>query len=139
MVGLETTNVILGVIAAVNVLYALVLIAAGIMGYRVYKQVMETIRELEQRHVAPVMQTVNAILADVQGVTAQVRAETERVDQAIHSAIDRVDETADRVRNRVGDKARRVVGIVRGIRDAIEAMLMGRERHRPEAHASGQL
>jgi hypothetical protein len=75
------------------------------------------------------MVRVNAILDDVKGVTAKVREETERVDMAIRSTMDRVDDTADRVRSNVRAKTSRVVGVVRGLRVALENML--RTRHQP--------
>jgi uncharacterized protein YoxC len=94
-----------------------------------YRRVMEVVNGIEARQVAPVMAKVTAILEDVKDVTAKVREETERVDHAIRSTIDRVDDTADRVRSNVRAKTSRVVGFVRGLRVAIEAML--RERHQP--------
>jgi len=69
---------------------------------------------------------VNAILDDVKDVTAKVKEEADRVDQAIHRTIDRVDDTADRVRSNVRAKTSRVVGFVRGLRVAMEAMLQSR-------------
>jgi len=56
-------------------------------------------------------------------VTAKVHEETDRVDQAIRGTIDRVDETADRVRTNVRVGANRALGLVHGIRVAIETFL----------------
>ena len=78
---------------------------------------------LETRQIAPAMARVNAILDDVKEVSAKVKEETERVDQAIHDTMDRVDDTADRVRSNVRAKTSWVVGVVRGLRVAIEGML----------------
>jgi hypothetical protein len=75
------------------------------------------------------MVRVNAILDDVKAVSAKVKEETERVDQAIRTTMDRVDDTADRVRSNVRAKTSRVVGFMRGLRTAIEAML--HTRHEP--------
>lgn len=138
MVDLGTTNLLLGILAAVSVLEALVLIGAGVMGYRIYRQVMTLVEQLEEKHVAPVMQKVNGIVGDVQGITAQVRAETERVDRAIHGAIDRVDETADRVKSRVSDRAKGLVAAIRSVRDVIESALSGRGRRSTATHSPGQ-
>jgi hypothetical protein len=137
--NLDTTNLLLGIMAAVSVLEALVLIGAGFMGYRVYSSVMQTIKDLEQRQVAPLTAKVEGILADVQGITARVRQETERVDEALRDTMDRMDETAELVRSRVRSKTGQVVGIVRGIRTVIEAFLT-RERHdRRSAEATGRV
>lgn len=121
--NLGTTNLILGIMAAVSVLEALLLIGAGIAGFLVYRRVMDLVAGLEQRQVAPAMARVNAILDDVKDVSAKVKQETERVDLAIHNTMDRIDDTADRVRSNVRAKTSRVVGFVRGVRAAIAGVL----------------
>ena len=120
---LGTTNLCLGVMAAVSVLEALVLIGAGIAGFMAYRKVMALVSTLEEQHVAPAMGRVNGILDDVKVVSAKVKEETQRVDHAIHTTIDRVDDTVDRVRWNVRARTSRIVGIVRGARVAIESML----------------
>ena len=106
-----------------SVLEALALMGAGIAGFMVYRRVMALIAGLESRQVAPAMARVNAILEDVKGVTATVKEEADRMDHKIRSTMERVDDTADRVRSNVRAKTSRVVGFVRGLRVAIEAML----------------
>jgi hypothetical protein len=125
---LATTNLLLGIMAAVSVLQALALAGLGVAGFIVYRRVMELLDGLERRQVAPAMARVNAILDDVKEVTAKVKSETERVDMAIHSTMDRLDDTADRVRSNVRAKTSRVVGFVRGLRVAIEGMLRSRQQ-----------
>ena len=127
---LGTTNLLLGIMAAVSVLEALVIIGLGIAGFMVYRKVaalvdtgMVLAQGIEARQVAPAMLRVNAILDDVKGVTAKVKEETERVDHAIHSTIDRIDDTADRVRTNVRAKTSALVGLIRGARTAMEALL----------------
>jgi len=125
---LGTTNLLLGIMAAVSVLEALVVIGMGVAGFVVYRRVMELIAGLESRQVAPAMTRVNAILDDVKAVSEKVKEETERVDQAIHSTLDRIDDTADRVRWKVRAKTSHLVGFVRGLRVAIEEMLHSRHQ-----------
>jgi hypothetical protein len=127
---LGTTNLLLGIMAAVSVLEALLIIGAGVAGFMVYKkmmvltgQVMTLAQGIEARQVAPAMMRVNAILDDVKGVTATVKHETERVDNAIHSTIDRIDDTADRVRSNVRAKTSSIAAFVRGARAVLEGML----------------
>jgi len=120
---LGTTNLLLGIMAAAALLQALLLIGAGIAGWTLYQRVTTLLADVEQRHIAPTMSTVNAILDDVRGVTTTVKEETERVDNALRSTIHRVDDTAGRVRSNVRAKTSRVVGFVRGVRVAIETML----------------
>jgi hypothetical protein len=126
---LGTTNLLLGIMAVVSVLEALVVIGMGIGGFIAYRKVMELVNGLEVRQVAPAMARMNAILDDVKEVTAKVKEETVRVDQAIHTTIDRIDDTADRVRSNVRAKTSAIVGIVRGMRVAIEGILHTRQPH----------
>ena len=123
---LGTTNLLLGIMAAVSVLEALAIIGMGVAGFTVYKKVMELVAGLETRQVAPAMIRVNAILDDVRDVTAKVRQETERVDHAIHTTIDRIYDTAERVRWNVREKTSRVVGFIRGLRVALESVMATR-------------
>ena len=125
-VNLETTNLMLGIIAAVSVLEAVLIIGLAIGGFIAYRRVMRVVNGLEQRQVAPAMTRVVAILDDVKGVTATLKRETGRMDEAIHSTIDRVDDTVDRVRWNVRAKTSRLVGLVRGARAAIETILQSR-------------
>jgi len=132
---LGTTNLLLGIMAAVSVLEALVIIGIGVVGFMAYKKVMVLVEQgmtllhgIEARQVAPAMTRVNAILDDVKGVTATVKSEAERVDNAIHSTIDRIDDTADRVRSNVRAKTSSLAAFVRGARAAVEGMLRSEVR-----------
>jgi len=134
---LGTTNLLLGIMAVVSVLEALVVIGMGVAGWIMYRRVMELVNGLEQRHIAPLRARVDQILDDVKGVTEKVKEETDRVDYAIRTTMDRVDDTADRVRATVRAKTSRVVGFVRGIRVVIEELL--HSRHQPPASAAGRI
>jgi hypothetical protein len=127
-----TTNLLLGIMAAVSVFEALVMIGLGVAGLMAYRRVILLVDEMETRQVAPAMARVNAILDDVKMVTATVREETERVDHAITTTMDRIDDTAGRIRSSVRARTGAVVGLARGLRVAIEWML--RSRH--QAHES---
>ena len=125
-----TTNLLLGIMAAVSVLEALVVIAMGIAGFMVYRRVtalvdsgMMLAQGIEARQVAPAMLRINAILDDVKGVTGKVKEETERVDHAIHSTIDRIADTAGRVRSSVRAKTDAIAAFVRGARSMVEGIL----------------
>lgn len=135
MVNLGTTNLLLGIMAAVSILEAICLIGAGIGGFIVYRRLMQIVQELEQRQVAPAIARVNDILDDVKGVTSRVTGEAERMDHAIRGTIGRVDETADRIRFRVRLRARRFVALLHGIRTAIDVFLNGDAGHRTPAEA----
>jgi hypothetical protein len=138
MGNLDTTNVLLGIMAAVSVLEALLLIGLGVGGFMVYRRVMQLVNDLETRQIAPLRDKVDSILLDVKTVTARVSEQTERVDHAISGTIHRVDETADRVKGSVRDKVNQAVGVARGIR-AVIASLMGTEPGQSAAQAAGGL
>jgi len=123
---LGTTNLLLGIMAAVSVLEALLLIGVGVAGFLVYRRVMSLINELEARQIAPAMARVNAILDDVKQVSTKVKDEAERVDTALRTTMDRVDDTAERVRSNVKAQTGRLVGILRGARVALETMMSAR-------------
>ena len=125
--NLDTTNLLLGIMAAVSVLEAIVLIGVGVMAYRLYGQTMRSIREIEQRQIAPLvarvsalMTRVDAILGDLRDVTARVSTRTERMDSAIQHTIDRVDETAWRVRSSVSSRLQRAFALFNAARAAID-------------------
>ena len=128
MADLGTTNLLLGIMAAVSVLEGLLIIGVGVAAWMVYRRVMGLVNGLEQRQVAPAMARVNAILDDLKGVTAKVREEAERADQAIRTTMDRVDDTVDRVRTNVRAKTSWVVGVMRGVRVAVDSVLRGNGR-----------
>ena len=130
--SLETTNLILGIMAAVSVLEALLIVGLGVAGWKAYRAAMEVVNNLESRHVAPAMARVNRMLDDLNAVTTTVKDETARVDHAIHRTLERVDDTAHRVRSTVAAKTSRLVGFVRGARVIIETLLEDRKTHRPE-------
>jgi hypothetical protein len=135
--NLETTNVILLVMAIVSVLEALLLIGMGIGGFLIYRRVMQMVNELEARQIAPLREKVDAILTDVKAVTARVSTQTERVDHAISGTIDRVDDTAERMKSTLRDKVNQTVGVVRGIRAVLVSLLTSESRPKPPAPAAG--
>ncbi len=133
---LHTTNLLLGIMAAVSVLEALLLIGMGVGAYVAYSRVTGLVADLEKRQIAPLRERVEAILADVKDVTARVSQQTERVDHAISGTMGRVDDTAERVKGSVRDKVNQAVGVVRGVRATI-ASILG-ERQDPPAPAAGR-
>jgi pyrimidine operon attenuation protein/uracil phosphoribosyltransferase len=136
--NLETTNLMLGIMAAVSVLEALVLIGIAIGGFMMYRRVMQLVTDLETRQIAPLREKVDAILLDVKAVTARVSEQTERVDHAITDTMGRVDDTATRVTSSVREKVNQATGVVRGIRAVLVSLLGGDSREEPPAPAAGR-
>jgi hypothetical protein len=128
MPDLSSLSVPLWVMAVVSVMQALLFIGMGVACYLVYSRVMTLISDLEARQIAPIREKVDAILTDVQGITARINQQTERVDHAIAGTIDRVDDTAARVRAGVHDKVSQAAGVMRGVR-AVIMTLLHKESH----------
>jgi len=137
-VDLTTTNWMLGIMAVVSVLEALVLIGVAVGGFMAYRRVMQLVNDLEARQIAPLREKVDAILVDVKTVTARVSHQAERVDHAVSGTIDRVDDTATRVTTSVRDKVNQAVGMARGVR-AVVMSLRGGDHHEPQAPAAGRV
>jgi hypothetical protein len=142
--SLETTNLILGILAAVSVVEVALLIGFSVAAYRLYTEAMRAIREIEGRQIAPLVAKVNAlmlrvdqILVDVNNITARVTSRTERVDAAIDNTMDRLDSATGRVRRSMSSQVNRAVTIVRTARAIIADVLHNGRRAsgRPSEHA----
>ena len=80
---LATTNALLGIMAAVSLLEALVLVGLFACGYFLYRRVAQAVALIEERQIAPVATRVNAILDDVKEVTSVVRRATGGADTGV--------------------------------------------------------
>jgi len=87
MTDLTTTNVFLGIIAAVSLLQVLgfLAIVAGVL--LIYRRVLRVVAGVEERQVAPAMGRVNAILDNVKDVTTKIKNRTGRIDALIEYAL----------------------------------------------------
>jgi hypothetical protein len=97
---LTTTNVLLGIMAAVSLLQALAVIGLFLAGFLIYRRVMQVIGGIEERQVAPAVARVNAILDDVKGVTSTVRQGTGQIDGFVDWLLDKI----GRKRRRASDE-----------------------------------
>jgi hypothetical protein len=129
MGDLSSLSVPLWILAVVATVETLAMIAIAIGGYVFYFRVTRLVRDLEAQQIAPIRVKVDAILADVKGITARASHRAERVDDAIAGTMERVDETATRVRAGVHGKVSQAAGVVRGVRAAIVSVLQS------ESHA----
>ncbi|HXW08829.1 MAG TPA: hypothetical protein VD833_26600 [Vicinamibacterales bacterium] len=136
---LQTTNLMLTLIAAASVLQALLFLGMAIGGLIMYRRVTQVVAELQTREIAPLRERVDSILADVRTITATVSQRTERVDEAIAGTMERVDETAERVKHSVRYRVSRITGVVRGVRAIVASILAGGSRHEPPAPAAGRI
>ena len=85
---LATTNVLLGVMAAVSVLEALALVGLLVGGAVFYRRLLHALSDIEDRHLAPAATRVHAILDDVKSVTSKVRGEADRFERFVRWSSD---------------------------------------------------
>ena len=129
----NTTNLLLGILVAASVLQTLVLIGACVVAIRFYLRTRQTIRDIEQRLIAPLGRQITALLAkvdgilgDVKDVTGRVTRQAERVDVAIDHTMHRVDETTGQVCDSVASRINQIVGLVHGVTYAVQGLFRGR-------------
>ena len=84
---LSTTNTLLGLLAILSVLEAFALIALIGGGLLFYRRFSQALAGFEERHIAPVSSRVNAILDDVKGVSATVRAASDATDSGVRRGL----------------------------------------------------
>jgi pyrimidine operon attenuation protein/uracil phosphoribosyltransferase len=85
---LATTNLLLGIMAAVSLLEALMLVGLFAGVFVLYRRLMRTVADLESKHVAPASARINAILDDVKTVTSVVSDAAYSTNSAVHSGLD---------------------------------------------------
>jgi uncharacterized protein (DUF3084 family) len=148
---LTTTNVLLGIMAAVSVIEAAALIVAGILGMRMYRELRMQVDAIEQRHLAPitariaplidraaplvdeakmlasqaspVIEEAKVLMQRLQRTTEKVEHSMSRVDDAVQGTLDTAEQAVDKVQGGVRRTAVTAVGVVRGVRTAIETFL----------------
>jgi hypothetical protein len=79
-------NVWLAVLAIVSVLEFLMIVTAGVMGYRMYRTVTATLATVERMHLAPLHARADAILDEVHGVIDRVQHAQQSVGRAVRTA-----------------------------------------------------
>jgi hypothetical protein len=88
MIDLTTTNVLLGIMAAVALLEAAAVIALLGGGFLMYRRLTRLIAGIEERQIAPVTSRMNAILDDLKSVTGVVRGAADGADAGIRSVLE---------------------------------------------------
>jgi len=77
---LHTTNILLGVMAAVSLAELLAVIAITVGALYVCRRIVQVAKRFEDQQVAPAVSRVTAILDDVKTVTFSVRQEAGRLE-----------------------------------------------------------
>ena len=86
--SLATTNLLLGIMAAVSLLEALAVIGFFVSGFLLYRRIVRIVNGIEERQVAPAAARVNAILDDIKDVTSTVKGEADRVEWVVRRVVD---------------------------------------------------
>ena len=81
--NLATTNLLLGIMAAVSVFESLLVIGLTVACWRLYRRTTHLVEVVEVRHVGPLLSHVHVILDDVKDVTATLKEETDRLHRLI--------------------------------------------------------
>jgi len=127
--SLQTTNILLGIMAAVSAVEGLLLIGLCVAGWKFYRTVTMLAATVEERHIAPTLARVHVMVDEVSEVARRMRAETDQVERAVRHTIERVDGTARRVKADVRSKTSWLVGAARGLSVALQELLRDRPAH----------
>ena len=84
---LTTTNVLLGIMAAVSLIEAAAIAALFGGAFLMYRRLVHAIAGIEERQIAPVVTRVNAILDDVKTVSGITRTAADGVDGGVRTAL----------------------------------------------------
>lgn len=116
---------LLGIIAAVQVLFLLGVVAALLIVRSKIAAVQASVKDLERDHVKPVRQLVESILADVRQVTARVEEQSARVNASVTESLNLAERQVHKVATAVHLVARETSAVASGIGAAV-ATLTGR-------------
>jgi hypothetical protein len=80
-VDLTTTNVLLGILATVSLLEALVVVALFAGGVFAFRRMLDAFARIEERQIAPAADRVNKILDDVKAMTDVAKRAADRAER----------------------------------------------------------
>jgi phage-related protein len=131
MESLTTTNVWLGILAIVSLLEFLMIAAAGLLAFNMYKRVMTTIETVERVHIAPLHARVDGILDEVQAVTNKVKHAQDSVGDALRHVVG----TGSMVAGAMKSKTWPIIGVLQGLKSvATTVMGNGKNGDPPVTH-----
>jgi hypothetical protein len=144
--NLATTNLLLGIMAAVSLFEAILIIALGVMAWRLFARVNRTLQEIEQRQIAPLtarvnllMDRVDEVLNEANQLRSRVADHLRHLDSTVRSAAGHAGATLSRTRRGLATPIGHLVGAARGARVAWESFFVDRhDGGAPYRHAGQQ-
>jgi len=133
MNDLTMTNVWLAILAIVSLVEFLMIAVAGLVAFKMYKQVTTVIETLERVHIAPLRARVDAVLDEVELIVGKVKRAQDTVSSTLHTAAGAGSLLADTVKARAWP----ILGVIRGARMAA-AVLTGNGRDDKEVYGSSR-
>jgi hypothetical protein len=127
---LSTINVWLAILALVSLAEFLMIVAAGIVGFRLYRKTTALLDRAETTYVAPLAARAHVVVAEAQGVVRRAQHLEERV----RGMVTRVEDMGGRV-SAVAQHAWPVLGTWRAVSAALHAFRGNGEAH-DEGYAS---
>jgi hypothetical protein len=129
MADLTTTNVWLAVLAIVSLLEFLMICAAGLMGYRLYKKAMLTLESVERVHIAPLHARADAVLDEVQRITDKVR----HAQDSVSDAFKHVAGTGNAVAWAVKARTWPIIGVLQGLKTAASVVMKNGRKNQADS------
>lgn len=117
---LAATNMWLAVIALVSLAEFLIIVAAAVAGFRLYRRANALIDRAESTYVAPLADRLNTVLGEAQDVVRRVQ----RLEERGRAMLARVEGTASRVSS-VAEYAWPVLGTWRAVSAAVSLLING--------------
>jgi hypothetical protein len=114
-----TTNLWLAILAIASAGQFLMFVAAAAITFRVYKRASSSLDALEHEQIRPLLMRANALIDDVQDLTARART----VDDALRAKLEGVESALHSTKAVVQDRIWPVVGILRAARAGLDAWL----------------
>jgi hypothetical protein len=130
----NTSELLLGVIAAAVAVMAVVQVGAIIAGLRVARRVEQVASDLE-KGVKPLIANLTTLSAEVSRVANLAAGQVERFDQLCNDLTSKVEQTLTAAQRFVSRPAREGMAVVAGIRAAVTALQGMRETTRRRSAA----
>jgi hypothetical protein len=84
---LGTTNLLIGILAAVSLLEVFAVVAVFLAAWLVGRRIVRAINRIGARHGAPATARVGAILEDVRAVTSTAKAQASQLGRLMGAAV----------------------------------------------------